>query len=355
MPATAAPAPLTSNVFELIRQEDRTWLVRDRSGHIWSKDALENAITLRRGVLESAEPLVKQLVDLPDVVERFSGSTANVEAELNALLSEMYGHNRSIYNEAKSTPMKAVRSSRIVADYKTRTVPYSRYALQGIHLLAHEQIGEFFRGSPYWGFGIDEVLQREEGRKSGLAFLEFTGVVLLSVVCPPAAAVVGIELAVYHYIEAKEKEAVYKALIDPELVLTHAEVEADLFAAKLGVVLSLIPVATELGAEVRAAFGAAGRAGVAARRAGMFTSEALAAHLLKVAERGFAESFAIELGKNYVMDKAIEISITPVMESLQKQWAAEAPVGGVERALAQILARIERRRGLQAAAVGAQK
>jgi hypothetical protein len=350
MPATATPAALTSDHFELMRQGDGTWLVRDRTGHVWSAEALETAITLRRGVLESAEPLVKQLVDLPEVVARFSGSAVDVEAELNALLREMYGHNRNVYAEAKSTPMKAVRSSRIVEDAKARTVPYASYALQGIHLLAHEQIGEFFGGSAYWGFGIREVLHREEGRKSGLAFLEFAGIVLLAVVCPPAAAVVGAELAVYHYIEALEKEAVYKALIDPELVLTHAEVEAELFAAKLGLVLSLIPVAAELGAEFRAAFGAAARAGVS--RAGLFSAEALAAHLLEVAERGFAESFAIEFGKAYVMNKAIEISISPVMESLQKQWAAEAPVGGVERALAQVLARIERRRELQAAAAG---
>ena len=63
----------------------------------------------------------------------------------------------------------------------------------------------------------------------------------------------------------------------------------------------------------------------------------------------------IEYGKAYVINKVIEISITPIMTSLQKQWSAEEPVGGVERALAQVLARIERRRQLDAAAAAGAK
>ena len=350
-PQPAAPAGPRSDVYELLRRRDGSWVVRDRNGRIWTAEALETAITLRRGTLESAEPLVKQLVDLPEVIDRFRGSGVSVPQELDALLREMLWHNEMTRLRIARNAMEAIRASSIVRSYPQQTVPGSGFALQGIHRLAHEQIGEFFRGSSWYGNGVHEVLDREVKRGEQLAFLEFGGLVLLSIVCPPAGVAAGVGVAALHYAEALEKEQLYGSLIDPELVLTHAEVEAELFATRLGLVLSLLPVASELAAETRAAFGAVARAGAAeaagaagARRAGLFSVEATVAHLTRVAERGFAATFAMELAKEYVTDKVAEMALEPVIAAVRKQAEADAPVGGIEGALARVLSNAERRR-----------
>jgi hypothetical protein len=51
------------------------------------------------------------------------------------------------------------------------------------------------------------------------------------VLCPPAAFIVGVEIALHDVAKAKEKERLFGSLIDPELVLTRAEVELELFSA----------------------------------------------------------------------------------------------------------------------------
>ena len=306
---------------------------------------------------------MKQLVDLPEVIDRFRGSGVPVAQELDALLREMLWHNVMTHARIANNAMEAIRASSIVRSYPQQTVPGSGFALQGIHRLAHQQIGEFFRGSSWYGDGVHEILDRELKRGEQLAFLEFGGLVLLSIVCPPAAVVTGVVVAGIHYAEALEKEALYQSLIDPELVLTYAEVEAELFATRLGLVLSLLPVAGELAAEARVAIGAVSRTGAGAaeaagaagaRRAGLFSVEATVAHLTRVAEKGFAETFAMELAKEYVVDKAMEMALEPVMTAVQKRAEAKAPVGGLEGALAQLLARIERRQKVAAAAAEAQ-
>jgi hypothetical protein len=344
-------------VYTLLRRADDSYAICDRYGRVWTREQLETAITLRRGTLESAEPLVKQLVDLPEVIDRFRGSSVSVAQELDVLLREMLWHNEMTRLRIANNAMEAIRASSIVRSWPQQTVPGSGFALQGIHRLAHEQIGEFFGGSTWYGNGVHEIFDREVKRGEQLAFLEFGGLVLLSVVCPPAAVVTGIGVAALHYAEALEKEELYQSLIDPELVLTRAEVEADLFATRLGLVVSLLPVAGELAAEARVAFRAVPRAGAAgaasaagASRAGLFSVEATVAHLTLVAERGFAQTLGMELAKEYVTDKVMEMALQPVLAAVQRRARERGPVGGLDQALAQLVARIEQR---QKAAAGA--
>ena len=113
--------------------------------------------------------------------------------------------------------------------------------MQGIHKQAHEQIGEFFGGSPYYPPASTRCSAPRSEKASLTNFFVYTGVIFLSIVCPPLGFAIGVELALHDYSKALERERLFGSMIDPELVLSRAEVEADLFAAKLGLALSFIP------------------------------------------------------------------------------------------------------------------
>lgn len=312
-----------------------TMRIRDRHGALWSMDAIEQSITLRRGTIESIEPLVKQFTDLPEVMERIRSAPGGVSAELARVLSEMAGNNAEISQHARDDAYYAFKAGRIVEDSASSTISGSLYALQGIHLLAHREIGEFFRGDPFYARGLDFIFSSEQGKRSLLAFGEFVGIVLLSVICAPAAIVAGIGLAEYHLGEAEEHARLYGALIDPEQVITYAEVEAELFAAELGLALSLVPVAGELLGEARAAFRViASEAADVSEAAARAAAEEAALAMMRTAERGFVEKFVIEAAKAYTMQKVFELALAPIMAALEREWGQTGPIGGLERAMA---------------------
>jgi hypothetical protein len=258
---------------------------------------------------------------------------------------------------AKADPWYGFRASRISEHIEGATVPYSRFSLQGVHLTAHRQIGEFFRGDRFYPMGIDDLFMAQLGKESLTAFLEFTGIVLLAVVCPPAAALVGVELAAYHLDVAEERRRVYRSLIDPEEVRSLAEVEAELFAAQLGLALSFLPVGGELLAEARAAFSVAGRgaaeaAGEAAaaggRAAALGMADRAAVHLMRVIQRGIVETFIEEMAKAWLINKVIGWSLEPVMADLQREWGTTGPIGGMEGAMGALISRMAAQQAVQA-------
>jgi hypothetical protein len=183
----------------------------------------------------------------------------------------------------------------------------------------------------------------ELGKKSLIDFFEFTGLVFLSVVCPPAAFVVGVGLALHTMAEAEDKAALYGALIDPEQIISRAEVEAELFAAKLGLALAFIPdapaiakggivgarVALEEGvmAGARSVFGAVRQSAMRAM-----------AHAL---EKGLIETFVKECVKAEMINLVVERVMTPVIEDIEREVQATGPVGG----LPGLMSRLAQRHG----------
>ena len=211
-----------------------------------------------------------------------------------------------------------------------------------------KQIGEFFHGDWSYAAGLDYAFSAELGKEALISFIEFTGIVLLAVLCPPLAVDVGIALAAYHFAEAKEHEEVYGALIDPEQVRSRAEIEAELFGAELGLALSFLPVAGELAGEARAALKVAEEVGeeaaVAGGRVAATGAEAAMAHLARVIEQGSVEVFVKELAKAWVINKAIGLVISPVIQGVSDEAFKRGPVGDVHEAMQRIMALRARRR-----------
>jgi hypothetical protein len=341
-----------ANAYETI-QANGAWRIRDRNGQLWTLEAIERSIVLRRGTIESVEPLVKQLTDLPDVMERFRSPEGGVRAELVRLLDQMSANNVDITQRAIADPDYGFKASRIVESEQQTTVPGALYALVGIHLYAHREIGEFFAGDPFYARGLDYLFSSELGRESLVHFGELVGLVALSIICPPAGIAAGVGLAVDQYADASERERVYGALIDPEQVLSYAEVEAGLFAAELGLVLSLIPVAGKFVGEARAVFAVAEEeAAAVSEAAARAAAQEAAAAMLRTAEQGFVEQFVVELAKAYVIQRVFEAALAPIMASLQREWGITGPIGGLERGLAELASRTRARGALPPAAAG---
>lgn len=343
---TAGP---TAEKYQLLPQDDGAYRVRDKQARVWSLEAVEMTITMRRGALEEVEPLAKQFTDLPEVVERYLGlSDADADYETHKLLAEMRENNQEQVQGSKDSLWTGFRASSIIENLKGATVPKTNYALQGIHKEAHDQIGEFFGGDPFYRLAIESVFASELGRKELASALEFSVILLVSVVCPPVGAGMAAGSAIYHYHEATERRELYQSLIDPEKVLSAAEVEAGLFAAKLGLALAIIPVGAELGAGA-AMRGLGRRAGVeAAEEAGEAGGgAALRAmtreiHLERVLQLGIAEKIAVELTTDWLVDKVMSAALDPIMKELQKEWGATGPIGGLEGAMERLLQQMAR-------------
>lgn len=318
----------------------RIW---DSQGHLWTMEALERSIVMRRGTLEEIEPLVKQFSEIPEVMARFRNPSIGVRAELQRLLGEMSASNTEKTTQARNDWQYAFRASRINENLPSATIPGTSFVLQGIHLMAHQQLGEFFGGDPYYPEGINSLFNAELGFEALKDFFEYGGIILLSVICPPLGVAFGMATAAYHYEEAADRQELYQALIDPDLVMNRAELEAEMFAARLGLALAFIPEAGSIlgrGASIGVRLGARGSARLVARtargaiRRGLVRSagRALARHLttamIRQIEQGLVRAFLSEIMIDRFMDRIIREVMEPVMAHVEREAAVTGSVGG---------------------------
>ncbi|MCF2872553.1 hypothetical protein L0664_15865 [Octadecabacter sp. G9-8] len=229
-----------------IVREGNTVKIRDDSGRDWTLAELDEAIAFRTRTATSADPLVNHFRDIPEVVETFRQRPESAYHYLRSLLTEMQSDNADMQRTTQSSVNFAFRAGKIREDLPNRTVPGTAVALQGIHLLAHEAIGDAFLGDKIYGMGIDQLMDFELGLQGLILFGETVSVLALAVICPPAAAVLGAVYAGAHYYHASQMSTLYNALLDPDGILNKAEVEFDLFLAEFEIVLSVIPEAGPL-------------------------------------------------------------------------------------------------------------
>ena len=326
--------------------EDNVVRIFDGQGRLWTLEGLERAIAIHRGVIEAADPLVKQMVELDEVVARFTRPNVLISWELAQILYDMQLNNEEKTRDAEDDWMFAFRASRIQESLPQATVPGTSVQLHGIHMVAHEQIGHFFRGDGYYAIGLNYLFGAEQGRLALMTFFEFVGMTFLAVACPPLAAAVGIGLSVYHYVEAREREQLYESLIDPELVLTRAEVEAELFAAQLGLAFAFIP---EVGGILGRYLGIGARAGT--RVAGEAAEEvvegatrsafrAMRGYVLREMaqslKHGVLVAFIREIATDQVMDLVVSKLIAePIILEMQRELMTIGPGLGAGQAPAQ--------------------
>jgi hypothetical protein len=301
---------------------------------MWTVAELEQALVLQRGQAEGIDPLVKQILDVPDVLERFTRDRTAIRLELRRVLHEMRTNNTEMIGKARSDAWFAFRSSRIADNIPSATVPGSRYALQGIHLQVHRQLGEFFGGDTYYAQGIDFLFGTEQGREALTTVGITVGIVILCVLCPPLGFAVGVVVAAVDVAHAHERARLYGAMLDPELVLTRTEVEIELFAAYLGLALSLIPEAgTALGAArrgIRVGLRAGLTAGV--RSAGRYVVRRAVRQVVEALAKDLLKEFITQILLTEVLQRVIQKVMEPVLSYMEHEAMVRGAVGGPEGA-----------------------
>lgn len=308
--------------------------IRDSRGVMWSEHDIDQALVMQRGEAESIDPLVKQIADIPDVLARFRSHPSAIRDELSKVLREMRQNNEEMLGKVRADAMFAFRASRISDNIPSATVPGSRYALQGIHLVVHQQLGEFFAADEFYALGVDALFSAELGREELAGFGTMVGIVLLSVLCPPLGFLAGVTVAVQDVRHVRERARLYGSMLDPELVLTRAEVEVELFAAYLGLAMSLLPEVGTIGGAVirggRIAVRAGLRAGLRAARG--YVVRRVTRQIIEAASRDLLQAFITEILINEVMEKIIQKVLEPVLAHIEREAMLTGAVGGREGA-----------------------
>jgi hypothetical protein len=262
----------------------------------------------------------------------------------------MAARNQEQQAKARGDRLFGLQAARITRDAASALVAGAPYALAGTHLLAHELIGPFFSDERVWGAGIRHALMNEEAKEAARHFLGFAVLTVLAVVCPPAAFVVGVAVALGEVVHTRSRLDLYRGLINPELVLNRAELELELYIAYAGLALALVPEARTAVRAVSVGVRGGLRRGVGAgvrlagrsvlRHASRQTTEALSRELLPALVR--------QAATNLVMDKLVEAVTGPILMRVQQEIAIHTAVGGSAGAAA-LIAAIERAAGRRAA------
>jgi hypothetical protein len=321
--------------------EGDTAKIRDERGFLWTRQALEETIASTRGQAESMDPLIQQLSDIPDTIEKFRADPTAAERILGDLLADMKRLNDEKQMEARFDPKFGLRTGRIQESSQGTDVP--GYKLSGIHQLAHEQIAEFFRGDSAYAEGIDHAFSVELGLQGLEHAFTFIGLAFLAVVCPPAAFVVGVELAAIEVVKAESRADLYRALIDPELVLNRAEIEMERYIAYVGLALSLLPEATTAVRAASIGLRGAAKKGLTTglRIAGRSIIRQMSRQATEALLKASMERLLLELATNAIMELVIPSVVGPVIEAVEREIAVHTSVGGKKGAL-ELIDAIER-------------
>ncbi len=302
--------------------------VRDPRGRRWTMEELEQAIALGTGTAEAIDPLIRKITDLPQAAMMAQARPDMLKSYLRALLAEMLDGNTKITAEAEGPAEFAFRASKIQEDIAKADVPGTTVVLGGLHLLAHQAIGASFLGDSRYAEGLDRAFSAELGRQGINQFFEFTGMLLLSVVCPPLGAAAQAGMAAIHLHDAHERMDMLKGLMDADKVYALADAELDLFMAELEGAFSFIPLAGKA-----AKWGAKGtvavvRQGVKAgsKQIARGIAKEVAEEIADQLKHGLIVAFVKEIATDQVMGQVVEAAIRPAMEALVKE--IELTVGG---------------------------
>jgi hypothetical protein len=296
--------------------------IRDGKGRLWTKKELDNAIALGQGVAESVDPLVKQLLDLPGVMPLFKQNPWLVKVHLKHLLEQMLTNNREITAKVTGSAPFAFEHGRIQEDEKQQsTIPGTLYQLQGIHRVVHEHIGSAFMGDGYYALGINSLFGAQQGFESLTGGFVFIGLILLAVVCPPAAFWAGVALSLHELDKAEETKQIYGSLLDPEELVSRMEMEIGLFMAELGVVLSFIPEAGNIIKKVTSAGETIAKQGLrqGLKTVGRGAVREVMEEVAKQLKKNLAAALVREIAVFTVFDKVMSVMVEPLISAMEAQ------------------------------------
>lgn len=332
----------------IVEAECGGWLIRSTDGELYSKAELDHLIMLRQQVIVSIDPLINQLLSrLQTAVRPLIEDPSAIPAFLDKMLGDMLAKNAEISRKNRADYEYAFEHGQIhranrdappaVAIRETRVWGW---ALQGVHALAHNHVGVRFEQDSFYNAAVDKLLGQEYYWRSFVEDMIFVFGIALTVVCPPLGAAVSfignMALGIEAYQKAKEQESIYGAFIDPEQVLSYAEIQIDLFLAKLQIGLSFLELLPGAGKGVKALTGLGKKAAKEGVKTGAKTGlrklakELVMEELEKIAKlsaESFVKALALELAEEVVEDKIVDALLGPVIEDYIKDIQREIAEG----------------------------
>ena len=139
--------------------------------------------------------------------------------------------------------------------------------------------------------------------------------------CAPLAFVVGGALSIYHYHGRRKRRAI-QGVARSGLIISRAEVEAELFAAELGMVLSFIPDAGPILRREQTSGVVQGEARVVARALGRRLARRITVDMVRALKEIllclFAKALTTAQGMNLFLGKLL---IEPTIAQMQRDLA----------------------------------
>lgn len=302
---------------------DNEYWAKDANGRWWSDRQLALAIGTSRKEAFLVDPFLEKVTDLDDIVRRLRDAQARDDAregavalEVDAVFAEVLAEVKR-ENEVRTQRARRDRAIAVgLASFVENRKDEIGARLTGIHRLADERLRPMFEYRAVYVDGLRALTDAELGKAELWEFFNLVGLPFLAVFCPPAAFLIGAVEAVDALVTAYEHRGVQRAILGGDDIITRAQVEAELWAAWIGVALTFLPevpratraVSRALpGSEQRAAAIAATRLAEAEakRLLAEATSERLVSAFLREAAKGYVLNLALSAVINRFIDAVV--------------------------------------------------
>ena len=289
--------------------------ITDQTGRTWSAGELDMAIELAEQSTEAVDPLVSQVRDVAQLLERARTDPSAVRQELERLLAEMLRENERVDGEVTGDNLYAFRAGYLVpVRGGGGSLPGLPYILRGIHLLAHREVGQSFADDVWYVDGLTWLLDVVRGTdKLAEDVASIAGVVPGGQL---GAQLIDLQLERH----ALERKAVFRSLLGARAVLRWADIEAELFGRELGLALGFLPLGRKLAGAARTGAKATTRTTLAgaARIAGRKLARTVTRELVDQLKKELVEAVAEELVKDWVVGLLVEeIVAKPSLAALE--------------------------------------
>ncbi|MEO6775936.1 MAG: hypothetical protein ABI467_23445 [Kofleriaceae bacterium] len=287
--------------------------ITDHSGKTWTLTELNAAISARQEFIETTDPIIQHMrfsEDVPGLVRH----PERTKDYLRDLLTKLLAKNGEIRSDVIADAKWAFEHSKLELP-KGSTDYFGNQS--GLHAAADLMIRDAF-GDAQWRYyrSLEHLYRHQVGYVSLRDTFLFVGIIALSILMPPVGAVLGIAEAAWRYHEAKEMLSFYDAIWDERStgIVNRAEVEAQMFVAKIGLVLSFIPAVGEV-----TSLASRGIKEVVKKGLTEGAEAALKGYLEHVAEevaKKLGPGLVKELAMLPVMNKVFEAMIDPMVDDL---------------------------------------
>ncbi|TMV00048.1 hypothetical protein [Streptomyces sp. DASNCL29] len=319
-----------------------TAYVAVHGGRSWTVGELDDGINARRALVNVVDPLFLQAQDIEDLFRSAQDDPGHVRTYLTALLTAVADANGEMTRraqEADDGAFFALETSQWVATQGGRDRRGLWFRLNGIQAMADDELLPYVRGLAEYSDGVNLAIGRKAGFDAVRQMFATAGVMVLGLLCAPLGAAaaglvtgaVSVGLAVQDYLEARDKEQLYRSLEDPEALLQWQDVEAARLMAAVGLAFSVFDVGQVAGA-ARAIAGTAadalrvGRhlgAEAGVRAAVAETRRTLVAHMTEQMLRHALGQAVTQVAVMEAMEVLLPWVIGPVLETWMREQAVQ--------------------------------